>query len=73
MISISVGLPPAGLPQSVGDLRTPLYKRNSSASSSAGGNYQKANKYGGNYGPKGDYIRGRGVSLDRSRYTSPVR
>ena len=67
-----VGLPPTTLPQP-GDPRTPLYKRNSSASSSAGGSYPRPSKYGGNYGPKGDYARGRGVSLDRSRYNSPVR
>ena len=62
-----------GLPPQPGDPRTPMYKRNSSANSSAAGSYPRPNKYGGNYGPKSDYVRGRGVSLDRSRYNSPVR
>ena len=65
--------PVVGLPPQSGDLRTPMYKRNSSANSSAAGSYPRPNKYGGNYGPKSDYVRGRGVSLDRSRYNSPVR
>jgi len=38
---------------------------------SIGGSYPRPSKYGGNYGPKSEYIRGRGVSLDRSRYNSP--
>ena len=65
--------PVGGLPPASADPRTPMYKRNSSANSSAAGSYPRPNKYGGNYGPKSDYVRGRGVSLDRSRYNSPVR
>ena len=66
-----------GLPPDTG--RVPIYKRNTSNSSSVSGR----NKYSGNYGIKSsqtapkDYYKGRGYSLDRSRaasrQTSPTR
>ena len=35
--------------------------------------YNKVNKYGGNYGPKRSMSQGRGMSLDRLQYNSPVK